>query len=1070
MLHAILLRFLWRPLTSFIRVFTWVILALSFMALLFSIEEMRTGALQARWLSLTARVASFHWPEILIPNIKPNIKPGAKPEAVDAKNAVMHSPVSEKKPATLLSPPGPYDVRLGYTRLPDFKERLLERGFVQTRQMQSDPLAHQLSLAGIFPLYPLPLAAGIGLTDMAGNTLYRVQSPRHIWADYAAIPRMLVDSLLFIENQELAEMVPPTRNPAIEWSRLFLAALGQGLNAAGLGSFDFGGGSTLATQAEKFRHSEGGRTGSASDKLKQIFSASLRAYQYGPDTQRSRQEIVLHYLNQMPLSARANFGEINGMGDALYAWFGRDWADFNATLQKAEGGAVSDAAGQDFRRALALILALRRPRFYLQEDTLALEALTDATLSRLHAARVISENLYQAAKAASLAFAGHAPAARDMDFLQKKPVNAVRARLAELLGEANLYTLDRFDMQVETPLAALVQKSVQQILSQLNDPDFLQKNNLTGMRLLSLPTPDADALNLPAQSADTQGANKQGANTHKADLDAVVYSVLLYERPPHGQEKRGHQLRVQADSLDQPLDINDGAKLDLGSTAKLRTLVTYLDVIAEIYGRFSGLTPEDLIPLRNAVPDNLSRFVIDRLLEVPAPDLPKLLDAALDRPYSASPHETFFTGGGAHRFVNFDPLDNAKNPSLREAFYHSINLPFIRLMRDVVNYEALAVTPDKAALFALREDPQRQRFLEAFADQEGRKYLARFYKSWRDLSPADMAAQLLNEARQTPLAQAAVLLSLMPALPYAEFAALYRARETEAAASEAALQRAYARIQATLSLNDRAYLAGVHPLQIWLARFRQEQPGAKFSDVVAASTIERQASYSWLFETRHKGAQDSRIRIMLEQAAFARLQQRWAKQGYPFTQLVPSLATAIGSAADRPGSLAELMGIILSDGLRWPLRRISAIEFAAGTPYARRFEAEPARGQRVMAPEVAAALRAVLSGVVREGTARRVSGIYLDADGQPLPIGGKTGTGDHRFETYGAGGQLLTSRVVNRTATFVFYLGDRFFGSITAYVAGEAASAYSFTSALPAQLLALLEPALRPLLWGGGNH
>jgi hypothetical protein len=35
-------------------------------------------------------------------------------------------------------------------------------------------------------------------------------------------------------------------------------------------------------------------------------------------------------------------------------------------------------------------------------------------------------------------------------------------------------------------------------------------------------------------------------------------------------------VRVQTDSTDQPFDINEGSKLELGSTAKLRVLTTYL--------------------------------------------------------------------------------------------------------------------------------------------------------------------------------------------------------------------------------------------------------------------------------------------------------------------------------------------------------------------------------------------------------------------------------------------------------------------------------------------------------------
>jgi hypothetical protein len=59
-------------------------------------------------------------------------------------------------------------------------------------------------------------------------------------------------------------------------------------------------------------------------------------------------------------------------------------------------------------------------------------------------------------------------------------------------------------------------------------------------------------------------------------------------------------------------------------------------------------------------------------------------------------------------------------------------------------------------------------------------------------------------------------------------------------------------------------------------------------------------------------------------------------------------------------------------------------------------------------------------------------------------VGGKTGTGDQRFDVY-AGGRLIESRYVNRSATFVFNIGD--FGSMTAYVHGPESKNYDFTSA-----------------------
>ena len=52
------------------------------------------------------------------------------------------------------------------------------------------------------------------------------------------------------------------------------------------------------------------------------------------------------------------------------------------------------------------------------------------------------------------------------------------------------------------------------------------------------------------------------------------------------------------------------------------------------------------------------------------------------------------------------------------------------------------------------------------------------------------------------------------------------------------------------------------------------------------------------------------------------------------------------------------------------------------------------------------------------------------------------------------------SRPVSRTGTFAFYVGDRYFGVITAYVAGDKAANYVFTSALPVTALKLLAPAL----------
>ena len=60
---------------------------------------------------------------------------------------------------------------------------------------------------------------------------------------------------------------------------------------------------------------------------------------------------------------------------------------------------------------------------------------------------------------------------------------------------------------------------------------------------------------------------------------------------------------------------------------------------------------------------------------------------------------------------------------------------------------------------------------------------------------------------------------------------------------------------------------------------------------------------------------------------------------------------------------------------------------------------------------------------------------------------------------------MLESRVVNRTATFVFYLGDRYFGTLTALVPGEQAGQFGYTSSLATQILKTLLPQLQPHLY-----
>jgi membrane peptidoglycan carboxypeptidase len=263
-----------------------------------------------------------------------------------------------------------------------------------------------------------------------------------------------------------------------------------------------------------------------------------------------------------------------------------------------------------------------------------------------------------------------------------------------------------------------------------------------------------------------------------------------------------------------------------------------------------------------------------------------------------------------------------------------------------------------------------------------------------------------------------------------------------------------------LTLEDFGYLLSIHPLEVWCAGELTKNPNISWNDLMQQSAEARKDSSQWLFKTKNRRAQDVRLRTKIEEEAFARMLPYWQHVGFPFDHLVPSLATAIGSSADRPIALAELIGIISNDGVRMPMLRVQKLHFADQTPYETEFEADAPASERVMNPLVAKALKGVLVSVVDAGTAVRVKGAFKGADGKVIPVGGKTGSGDNRFKTFARGGGLKSARATSRTGTFVFFIGDRYFGVLTAYVAGDKAEQYVFTSALPVAVLKLLAPAI----------
>jgi membrane peptidoglycan carboxypeptidase len=539
-----------------------------------------------------------------------------------------------------------------------------------------------------------------------------------------------------------------------------------------------------------------------------------------------------------------------------------------------------------------------------------------------------------------------------------------------------------------------------------------------------------------------------------ADPTKVIYSFLLVEAAPSG-----NLIRVQADNFASPFDFNRSVKLELGSTAKLRTITHYLEVIAELHREFSGLGEKELGQRAQSARDPLTKWAAETLQSDRTLALQPFLDRAMERTYSASPYEEFFTGGGLHHFENFDKADNNRTKlELREAFRNSINLVFIRLMRDVVSFHRARLPYDSDNVLSNPANAQRTKMLQEIAEEESRATLRRAYQNYAKHSGDEITRRL---GTRGSLERRVAILFFAWRIGNSEEGLKAWLEKSQVQTNEVDIGKFFrAFSNPRLTLFDYAYLLSVNPLELWCAGEFYHDPNLSWEDLYARSGEARHQTSAWLLNDRNRRAQDLRLRIRLEKDAFARMTPYWQRLGFPFKTMVPTYATAIGSSSDRPVALAELVGILVNDGVRRPSVSLTKVHFAGETPYETIFEKSLEKGEQVLAPEVARTVRKAMADVVEQGTARRLNGVFRLSDGKVVTVGGKTGSGDNRFETFNRAGGVISSRATNRTATFVFYIGERYFGVITAYVQGREAENYHFTSSLPVTLVKLLAPTL----------
>src|SRR5690606_6311898 len=214
--------------------------------------------------------------------------------------------------------------------------------------------------------------------------------------------------------------------------------------------------------------------------------------------------------------------------------------------------------------------------WYLLGGRAELAELVDSHIRLLAGDRRIDDELARAALAGAVSFRDWQTQPLHEQIEVNKAVRVTRNQLASMLGRS-LYELDRLDMSASSSLDAGLQRAVSEFLQGLADEDTARQVGLLGDTLLS---------------------GKQAAE--------VRYSFTLMERTA-----TGNQVRVQTDTTGLPFDLNQGSKLELGSTAKLRVLTSYLEIIAELHDALVDADADTLRTARSEASDPLTRWAAD---------------------------------------------------------------------------------------------------------------------------------------------------------------------------------------------------------------------------------------------------------------------------------------------------------------------------------------------------------------------------------------------------------------------------------------------------------------------------
>ena len=204
----------------------------------------------------------------------------------------------------------------------------------------------------------------------------------------------------------------------------------------------------------------------------------------------------------------------------------------------------------------------------------------------------------------------------------------------------------------------------------------------------------------------------------------------------------------------------------------------------------------------------------------------------MQRRYSASPYQTFLTGSGAQTFSNFDRNDNDRILTVEHALQNSVNLVFVRVMREITDHLTYRTPSVAAALLDDPRHPERSATISrVLPTARVASSCTRFYRKYAGQT-RDAAFELaLEGSAWRPGRSRRSCVRCAPTHRRACWPDISRSIRVLAGADrDKDVSDLYDKYSADrFSLNDRGYLARVHPLELWVLAYLETHPNATLS-------------------------------------------------------------------------------------------------------------------------------------------------------------------------------------------------------------------------------------------------